>query len=215
VAFAERLVDQRGSICQASPFASVPDSSMSFGFAGNCTTTRARPSGIVKPACAAICRNAAASSACGRSPDRLRGGVHIGFERLNPQRHCVRRDVLAEARVRTLAGRATAPATATAAEQSAEAAGHVQHRRLVEVDRQIGLVVAVDQRALLVGDLGAQIDPRTKRRAGSSTVTPLVMAYSGKIVAVDPSVISVPPSCTNFASSSRPGSPMPPRISSL
>jgi hypothetical protein len=60
-----------------------------------------------------------------------------------------------------------------------------------------------------------KIEPRTKRRAGSSTVTPLVIAYSGKIVDVDPSVISVPPSCTNFASSSRPCSPMPPRMSSL
>ena len=36
------------------------------------------------------------------------------------------------------------------------AAAGVQHRRLVEVDRQIGAVVAVDDRALHVGDLRAQ-----------------------------------------------------------
>jgi hypothetical protein len=42
--------------------------------------------------------------------------VRIGFEWLNAQRHRIRRDVLAEAGIRTLAGRAAAPAATTAAE---------------------------------------------------------------------------------------------------
>ena len=42
------------------------------------------------------------------------------------------------------------------------------------------------------------IDPRAKSCAGDSTVMPLVMPYSGKIAAVDPSTSSVPPSRTNF-----------------
>ena len=41
-----------------------------------------------------------------------------------------------------------------------------------------------------------------------------VVHEGGKIVAVDPSVINVPPSRTNFTSSINPSQPMPPRMSS-
>src|SRR4029453_701530 len=57
-------------------------------------------------------------------------------------------------------------------------------------------------------------EPRPNRPSGFSTLTPLLMLYSGKIVAVDPSVTSVPPSRTNFTSSINPSQPMPPRMSS-
>jgi hypothetical protein len=40
----------------------------------------------------------------------LRRRVRVGFERLNAQRHCVRRDVLAEAGIRIRARRAAAAA---------------------------------------------------------------------------------------------------------
>ena len=45
--------------------------------------------------------------------------------------------------------------------------------------------------------------------------TPGVRLYSGKTVDVAPSVISTPPSCTNFYSSISPSTPMLPRMSSV
>jgi hypothetical protein len=39
--------------------------------------------------------------------------------------------------------------------------------------------------------------PRAKRLSGSSTVTPGTRLYAGKIVDLEPSTISVPPSFTN------------------
>jgi hypothetical protein len=60
-----------------------------------------------------------------------------------------------------------------------------------------------------------RIEPRTNRSVGVSTVTPGVRLYSGKIVAVAPSVMSVPPSCTNLYRFIKPSNPIPPRMSSL
>jgi hypothetical protein len=100
--------------------------------------------------------------------------------------------------------------------------GIVTKNALVERDLDIlapmaekGLVAVFVSVTTLDHDLARRMEPRTNSCAGSSTVTPAVMPYSGKIVAVDPSVISVPPSCTNFASSTSPSTPMPPRMSSL
>ena len=57
------------------------------------------------------------------------------------------------------------------------------------------------------------IDPRANSAGGVSTVTPGVRLYSGKIVDVDPSVISVPPCRTNWYRFINPSKPMPPRMS--
>ena len=67
--FPSDRVDRHGAVGDSALAASsVPDSSMSFGFAENCITTRGRVSSIVIPNCAAICRSCAISSAGGRSP---------------------------------------------------------------------------------------------------------------------------------------------------
>ena len=60
-----------------------------------------------------------------------------------------------------------------------------------------------------------RIAPRAKSWVGFSTVMPEVRLYSGKIMEVEPSVMRVPPACTNFWSSISPSNPMPPRMSSL
>src|SRR5476651_114758 len=86
------------------------------------------------------------------APGRRR--IRIRFERLNPQRQGVGRHVLADPAVGVRAG--LSAAAAAAAESTAPAAAGVQHRRLVEVHRQIGAAVAVGDRALHVGDLRAQ-----------------------------------------------------------
>ena len=59
------------------------------------------------------------------------------------------------------------------------------------------------------------IEPRANSAAEFSTVIPVVNLYSGKIVAVEPSVINVPPCCTNLYNSNNPSTPIPPRMSSL
>ena len=72
----------------------------------------------------------------------------------------------------------------------------LQHRILVEVDRQILAVVAVGDRALQVAEDAAQDRAaREELRPGCSTVTPPPgIRTRPQMVAVEPSVISVPPS---------------------
>ena len=83
----------------------------------------------------------------------------------------------------------------------------IQHRVLIEVDRQILGLIAVCNRALQVGDGRRRIDPRANRFCGCSTVTPLFRYYSAINEAVEPSTIRAPPSCTNLASSVKPSKP--------
>ncbi len=72
-------------------------------------------------------------------------------------------------------------AGAAAAEEAGElgrdaAAAGVQHRRLVEVDRQVCVLVAVGERALRVGPLAAQDRAAHEELRRRFDVTPLVIA---------------------------------------
>ena len=151
VPFAERVdrAPPRGSRGTGRS-ASVPDSSMSFGFAGELHhDARARTRRCAMPNCCAICRSCAVSSparplaAAAPAPRWLSPVERL--ERLNAQRHRVRRHVLADAGVRVRTRRAAA----AAAERAEPAAADREHRRLVEVHRQVGVA-------------------RSRRRAGSS-----------------------------------------------
>ena len=117
------------------------------------------------------------------------------------------------------AGRQPAAASAaTAAAESAESATappDAQHRPVLDQHRERVLVVAVEDRARLVAE--QRLDHRARHVEAVRVFNRHARRHpvSTNVCVVWPSVISTPPSSTNFSSSRRPSRPRPPRRSSV
>ena len=187
---------------------------MSFAFAAKCITTRGRVSSMAIPNCAAICRICARSSAgtaARRAPDRparcvcgsngwMCSGAAFGVM------------FWPKPAFGFVPGAPPRPPPPNPREPAA--AGR-QHRRLIEVHRQIAWLVAVHNRALLVADPGAQ------NRAAHEKLRRLFDGHAGgeAVCRKDRRRGSFGNQRSAVlderASSARPSMPIPPRMSSL
>ena len=189
---------------------STPERSMSVGFWGKLITTRGRASSLTRPNCRAMARSAAASEAAAPPP----GGparLALAGAAESPTQGDI--DCRAAIGVMFWLGpppppRKAANSAGTPAPPALSTGSWLKYTGSCVPSKPyaIGLFLSLMTPRMT--------EPRTKRPAGCSTVTPLVMPNAGKIVAVEPSTRSVPPSRTNFVSSVSPSRPMPPRMSS-
>ena len=153
-------------LARPAPSASVPESSMSSGFAGNCSTTRGAATAPSPPAPplpppprpTASSTTSATASAASRYRGNVGGarrlipiflsGVFTHIKRRNVYGHSVRRYILSFAAVNFSR---RAPSTSpTASASPATSAAHSQHWVLIEIYRQVGAVKAVRDRTLLI-----------------------------------------------------------------